>query len=76
MAISIAGRYANMGTPGTTERGKAERARQDELMQRSGGIVAYMMGCGRHHNSVLTAEGECGIMLRNKHHPDTPGTAA
>lgn len=74
--MSVAGRYANMGTPGTYERGKAERTRQDELIQRCGGIVSYLMGCARHHNSVLTAEGECGIMLRDKHHPDTPGTAA
>lgn len=38
-------RYYDMVTPGTYERGRAERRRQDELIRAAGGIVEYMRGC-------------------------------
>lgn len=39
-----AGRYAFDGTPGTYERGQAERARQDAMIEAAGGLLAYMRG--------------------------------
>lgn len=73
MARTIAGFEAP--TAGTFRRGARERARQDEMIQRCGGIVAYMRGCSWHGNSMLTDDANCVIMLRDKHNPETPGTA-
>ena len=32
-------------TPGSYERGRRERQRQDELVRAAGGVVNYMRGC-------------------------------
>lgn len=37
-------RYSYGGTPGTTERGARERARQDALIAAAGGITQYLQG--------------------------------
>lgn len=44
-------RYAYAGTPGTTERGRTERARLDGLISSAGGLMAYMGGA---KNPTLT----------------------
>lgn len=40
----MAGRYAYDGTPGTYERGRIERARQDAMIEAAGGIENYCRG--------------------------------
>lgn len=62
-------------TPGTYERGKAERARQDAMIQERGGVWQYMRGCVWCDNSLLTNNLKCGMLRRDKH-PDTPGKSA
>lgn len=69
--------YSYDGTPGTNERAAREYEHHEKLVQRAGGsIAAYMMGCVWHDNSRLTDCNRCDTMLRDKHHQETPGTAA
>ncbi len=72
--VTRAGQFSR-GIPGTAARGRHERDRLDALIRRSGGIVAYMRGCERRNTLVLTDDVNCGIVLRDKHHPGPPGSA-
>ena len=41
--------YSYDGTPGTTERGRRERARQDAMIAAAGGVAAYLQGARQNH---------------------------
>lgn len=63
-------------TPGTCERGRAERERQDSMIAAAGGIMAYMGGCTWQDNSTLTARAGRGIIQEAEGHDKAPVTAA
>lgn len=51
--------------PGTYERGKRERQRQDELVRAAGGMVNYVQGARPRINKPLTATHNCDIMAQD-----------
>lgn len=70
-----AGSYVYDGTPGTYERGNAERARQDRMVQEAGGMLDYLRGAWPRDNRLLTAAGRCGIMQGPRDKLGTPDKA-
>lgn len=52
-------------TPGSYERGRRERQRQDELVRAAGGVVNYVQGARPRVNKPLTATRNCDIMAQD-----------
>lgn len=63
-------------TAGTCERGAAERARQDALVQAAGGMCSYLRGARPRGNKSLTDAADCGIMQEAEGHDKPPVSAA
>lgn len=51
--------------PGSYERGNREKARQDALIQDTGGVVNYMRGARPRENKPLTTTHNCDIMAQD-----------